>query len=282
MHDTAAPGTLYVVATPIGNLEDITFRAKRILTEVALIACEDTRHTRKLLNHLDIHTKQTSYYREKEQLKTEILIKKLLDGQSIALVSDAGTPALSDPGSVLVRQCRDNGIPVVPVPGPSALAAAISASGMDNQGFFFGGFPPGKKSARRTFFQKLAHLPCPLVFYESPHRIKASLHDCVDIFGPRKAILFKELTKIHEKSFEEPLDQLLKIVEDGIRGELVIIIHGAPEEVDNKPDNLEELLLWYREQPDISLKEAVRCIAADLDLPRNMVYQKALSVWEKK
>ncbi|MDH3329277.1 MAG: 16S rRNA (cytidine(1402)-2'-O)-methyltransferase [Desulfobulbaceae bacterium] len=273
-------GTLYIVATPIGNLEDISIRAKRILGEVSLIACEDTRHTRKLLNHLQIKTPLTSYYREKEKTKADILLSKLLDGQDIALVSDAGTPALSDPGSVLVQQSRRAGITVIPVPGPSALTAAISASGIDETGFFFGGFPPSKKNTRRTFFKKLAQFPCPLVFYESPHRIKSCLQDCIAVFGERHGLLFKELTKMYEKSYEGTLTQLLDVVKDGIRGELVLIVHGHSEDDVVKPDNLTELLSWYRKQPDMTLKEAVRSIAADLNLPRNMVYQQALAVWK--
>lgn len=280
MNQNPSPGILYIVATPIGNLEDISSRATRILSEVSLIACEDTRHTRKLLNHLQIKASLTSYYREKEKTKAEHLLSKLLSGQDIALVSDAGTPALSDPGSVLVQRARQEGITVIPVPGPSALTAAISASGLQDTGFFFGGFPPSKRSARRSFFKQLALLPCPLVFYESPHRIKSCLQDCISVFGERHALLFKELTKIYEKSFEGALPYLLDIVKDGIRGELVLIVHGFTEEDSGKPDNLEELLDWYKKQPDMTLKEAVRRIASDLNLPRNMVYQKALIVWQ--
>jgi len=273
-------GTLYIVATPIGNLDDISSRATTILNTVSLIACEDTRHTRKLLNHLAVQTPQTSYYREKEQYKTEILIKKLLDGHDIALVSDAGTPALSDPGSVLVRQTRSEGINIVPIPGPSALTAAISAAGLEGNGFFFGGFPPAKKGARRTYFQKLATLPYPLVFYESPHRIAHSLRDALAIFGDRHALLFRELTKIHEQCIDGLLSHLLERVKNGTKGELVLIIHGIKETTVDKPDNLKELLTWYHDQPDMTLKDAVRHIANDLNLPRNQVYQEALSIWK--
>ena len=168
MNKNHPPGTLYVVATPIGNLEDITKRAERILGEVSVIACEDTRHTRKLMSHLNINTPLTSYYRENELFKAEQLLQKLMDGDDIAVVSDAGTPSLSDPGSILVDQARTKGITVVPVPGPSALTTAISAAGLKDTGFFFGGFPPSKRGERKTFFKNLVALPYPLFFYESP------------------------------------------------------------------------------------------------------------------
>lgn len=280
MTDNSNSGTLFVVATPIGNLEDISDRAKRILREVSLIACEDTRHSRKLLNHLQIKSQLVSYYREKEQSKSQILIEKLLAGENIALVSDAGTPALSDPGSVLVRLARKAGIKVVPIPGPSALIVAISAAGLEEIGFFFGGFPPSKKNSRRTFFNKLAHLPSPLVFYESPHRIKSCLQDCIDVFGDRNGFLFKELTKLHENSFHGSLSHLYDIVKDGIKGELVLIIAGQPEDT-SQPDNLPELLEWYKKKADVPLKEAVKRISSDLNIPRNKVYKQALKVWNK-
>lgn len=275
-----SPGTLYIVATPIGNLEDISLRAQRILSEVSLIACEDTRHTKKLLNHLGLKTPLTSYYREREKAKAQQLMGRLQAGKDLALVSDAGTPALSDPGSVLVSLARQAGVQVVPVPGPSALTAALSASGLADRGFFFGGFPPPKRSARRTFFKELARLPYPLIFYESPHRIKSCLQDCCTVFGERQGMLFKELTKIHEQCFVGTLNELLDRVSEGIRGELVLVVLGHQKRHEDKPDNLEELLSWYRQQPDMSLKDAVKCIAEDLNLPRNLVYQQALAVWK--
>jgi len=275
-------GTLYVVATPIGNLEDITKRAERILAEVSVIACEDTRHTRKLLSHLNISTPLTSYYRENEQFKTEHLLQKLLGGEDIALVSDAGTPSLSDPGSVLVDQVRSAGLKVVPVPGPSALTAAISAAGLKESSFFFGGFPPAKRGERKTFFKNIATLPCPLVFYESPHRIRHSLKDCIEIFGDREAMLFRELTKMHEQHYQGKISIILEQLASPVKGEIVLIIHAPAVEKEDKPDNLTDLIRWYNDQPGMSLKDAVRRISSDLDLPRNKVYQEALSVWKKK
>lgn len=271
---------MYVVATPIGNLEDITKRAERILGEVSVIACEDTRHTRKLMSHLNINTPLTSYYRENELFKAEQLLQKLMDGDDIAVVSDAGTPSLSDPGSILVDQARTKGITVVPVPGPSALTTAISAAGLKDTGFFFGGFPPSKRGERKTFFKNLVALPYPLFFYESPHRIKHCLKDCLEIFGNREAMLFRELTKIHEQHYQGKISAIITQLEGRVRGEIVLLIHGAVERREQKPDNLIELLLWYKDQPDMSLKDAVRHIASDLDLPRNKVYQEALSLWK--
>jgi len=275
-----SPGTLYIVATPIGNLEDISRRAVRILGDVSMIACEDTRHTRKLLSHLGISTPLTSYYREKEQVRTENLVRKLLTGEDVALVSDAGTPALSDPGSILVSQARSAGIPVVPVPGPSALTTAVSAAGLKEHGFFFGGFPPAKKGERQTLFRSLAQLPYPLFFYESPHRIKPCLKDCLQVFGDRPAMLFRELTKMHEQHYRGLISEILSQLEGTVKGEIVLLIHAPETTTEQKPDNLTELIRWYRDQPGMSLKDAVRHIATDLDLPRNKVYQEALAVWK--
>jgi 16S rRNA (cytidine(1402)-2'-O)-methyltransferase len=187
-------------------------------------------------------------------------MKKLQDGLDIALVTDAGTPALSDPGAVLIREAREAGISVIPVPGPSALTAAVSVAGLETIGFFFGGFPPVKKGMREKFFQRLATLPYPLVFYESPRRIVSCLKLCLAVFGNRRAMLFKELTKLHENCFRGKLSEILAQVGESIRGELVLII--LPHEEPNKrtPDNLRELLSWYKKQPGMSLKDAVRRI----------------------
>ncbi|NOX80652.1 MAG: 16S rRNA (cytidine(1402)-2'-O)-methyltransferase [Deltaproteobacteria bacterium] len=281
MKNAHRPGTLYIVATPIGNLEDISARALHTLETVSLIACEDTRHSRKLLSRFQISTPLTSYYREKEQYKAGILINKLQEGQDIALISDAGTPGISDPGAILVRQARAAGIAVIPIPGPSALAAALSAAGLEENGFFFGGFPPAKKGLRCKLFQGLAALPFPLVFYESPHRIKSCLQDCLSTFGERQALLFRELTKIHEQCLDGPLSQLLEQVKNGVRGELVLIIQADINAPADKPDNLDHLLAWYRQQPGMKLKKAVQLIAADLDLPRTQVYRAALETWHR-
>jgi len=269
-----------VVATPIGNLGDITFRAVETLRSVDLIACEDTRHTKKLCRHLDIATPLTSYFREKEQSKSELLIEQLLQGKNIALVSDAGTPGISDPGAVLVRKARDAGIEIIAVAGPSALAAALSIAGLEQTAFFFGGFPPANKNERKQWLQQLATLPCPLIFYEAPHRIAGSLQDMAAILGNRTALLLRELTKIHEECLDDTLLGLQERVASGVKGELVLVVQGA-ELTAPKPNNLEELLLWYRDEIKATLKDAVGNIARDLDLPRTQVYKQALRVWKE-
>ena len=277
---TAGKGTLYVIATPIGNLEEISPRAVRLLSEVDLIACEDTRHTRKLLNHLQITTPLTSYYREKEQYKAGLLLEQLEEGVRIALVSDAGTPCISDPGAVLVRQARAAAIAVVPVSGPSALITAVSVAGLEQSGFYFAGFPPSIKKARRDFFKQLAPLPCPLIFYESPHRIQRSLADAMYALGDRQAQFFRELTKVHEEWRQGALSELSRGCEGKNRGEFVVIVDGAGQAAPDKPEDIDELILWYRDQHNISLKNAVQQIAADLDIPRTKIYQRALALWK--
>jgi 16S rRNA (cytidine1402-2'-O)-methyltransferase len=275
-------GILYVVATPIGNLEEITPRAVRILGEVDLIACEDTRHTRKLVNHLQISTPLTSYYREKEQQKAPQLIQQLLLGKHIALVSDAGTPGISDPGAVLVKQARANGITIVPISGPSALATALSVAGLEESAFFFAGFPPAKKKARRDFFSSLSNLPCPVIFYESPHRIGSCLLDCLHSFGDREALLFRELTKIHEECRPGTLSALSHSCSGKNKGEFVVIVHQPLQADPDKPEEIDELIIWYRDREKVTLKSAVQQIAGDLNLPRTRIYKRALSLWNEE
>lgn len=273
-------GTLYVVATPIGNLEDITLRALRILKEVDLIAAEDTRHTKHLLNHFDIHTPLISYYREKEAERSEELVQKLLSGETIALVSDAGTPGISDPGAVLVKKARAAGITIVPLPGPSALTTALSAAGITDGTFLFLGFPPAKKGQRQKLLSTFVESPWALVFYESPHRIDALLADVLAILGDRQAFWGRELSKVYEDLQAGPISQLLELASGKKnRGEFVLIIQPGSCEEENKGENLEEILLWYQENTELSLKDVSRRIAKDLGLSRSQVYQKALELW---
>jgi 16S rRNA (cytidine1402-2'-O)-methyltransferase len=271
-------GLLFVVATPIGNLGDISARAIETLQSVDLIACEDTRHTKNLCRHFNISTPLISYFRQKEQSKSEYLVERLLHGQNIALVSDAGTPGLSDPGAVLVRKARDAGIQPIAVAGPSALATAVSIAGLEQTSFFFGGFPPANKSERRQWLRNHSALPCPLIVYEAPHRLAATLTDMVEQLGDRRALLFRELTKIHEECLEDTLTGLCDRVQNGLKGELVLIVHGA-ELCRPQTDNLADLLLWYRDERKTTLKDAVASLARDLDLPRSQVYKQALQVW---
>lgn len=276
----AQKGRLYVVATPIGNLGDLSQRAIETLTVVDLIACEDTRHTKNLCRYLRISTPLISYFREKEQEKAEQLLQMLHEGKQIALVSDAGTPALSDPGAVLVQKARAAGIEIVAVAGPSAITAAISIAGLTRTSFFFGGFLPANKTERQKYLRSISTLPFTLVFYESPHRISATLTDMEIVFGDRPAQLFRELTKIHEECLQGSFSSLNEHIKNGVKGELVLIVQGAACHPVDKPDNIDDLLLWYRDELHSSLKDAVRHIATDLDLPRSQVYKSALTIWQ--
>ncbi len=277
-------GTLYVVATPIGNLEDITLRALRVLKEVALIACEDTRHTRKLLTHFGINTPQTSYYREKEAQKTGKIIQVLQEGRDVALVSDAGVPCISDPGFVLVNEAQVLGLAVVAVPGPSALTAAISMAGIKADHFLFCGFLPAKKAERRKTLQGLAAQPALLVFYESPHRLKQCLEDCLAVLGDRLVVVCKELTKIYERCLRGMVSEVLAaLAVDEVRGEFVVLVQGATVlEAPVAGHDLRVLLEWYKAESGLSLKAVVSKVAGDLGLSRSMVYGEALQVWGKK
>ena len=192
-------GVLYIVATPIGNLEDITLRALRVLKEVDLIAAEDTRHTRHLLDHYGIKTALTSYHEHNERAKAQNLVERLLRGDNIALVSDAGTPAISDPGYRLVVAALPAGIQVTPIPGAAALAAVISASGLPSDRFVFEGFLPAKKQEKKKKLQKLQSEVRTLIFYEAPHRLKESLQDLLQVFGDREIVVAREVTKMHEE-----------------------------------------------------------------------------------
>lgn len=276
-------GTLYVVATPIGNLEDITMRALRVLGEVALIACEDTRHTRKLLTHFGINTPQTSYYREKEVEKTKELIQILLDGRDVALVSDAGVPCISDPGFVLVNEALHSGLVVTPIPGPSALTTAISMAGIKADHFLFCGFLPARKAERRKTLQTLIAQSALLVFYESPHRLEQSLTDCLSVLGDRQVVVCKELTKIYERCLRGPISEVLAaLVEEEMRGEFVVLVQGA--EIIATPvesHDLRGLLAWYKAESGLTLKATVSKLSGDLGLSRSQVYAEALQVWGK-
>jgi 16S rRNA (cytidine1402-2'-O)-methyltransferase len=222
-------GTLYIVATPIGNLEDITYRALRVLREVDLIACEDTRRTRVLLDHYGIKTKLTSYHEHNERGRATELGALLETGASVAVVSDAGTPGISDPGFRVVRECAARGAQVVPVPGATALINALVASGLPTDEFYFGGFLPARTQARRARFEDVRALPTTLIFYEAPHRIAQSLVDAREILGEREAAVARELTKLHEEIARGRLSDLIARFagETSARGEMVLLIDRA-------------------------------------------------------
>lgn len=223
-------GILSIVATPIGNLEDITLRAVRILKEADLIACEDTRHTRKLLNHLGIETPTTSYFEHNKFAKGDVLIRYLEEGKKIALVSDAGTPGISDPGYNLVAAAVERGITVVPIPGASAAVAALCASGLPTDRFFFVGFLPQKDGKKRKLLQGLVEQAGTLIFYESPYRVKKTLAILREVLGNRRCVLAHELTKVYEGFFRGTIDELLARESELIdKGEWIILVEGSSD-----------------------------------------------------
>lgn len=272
-------GTLYIVATPIGNLEDITLRALRILKEVDYIAAEDTRHTLKLLNHYDIQTRLIAYYREQENKKAENIVSLLKEGNDIALVSDAGTPCIADPGAVIVNRAQAAGMRVVPVPGPSALTTILSCAGIDDGGVMFYAFLPAKKNQRREVLKSLTHVDFSTIIYESPHRLTGLLKDVNDILGDRKLFIGRELTKNYEEMKRSTAAAMLEeISAQKPRGEYVIVI--APAETTPSDDlNVDELILWYRDHSSLSLKDCCRKLSGDLGLSRSTLYKRALELW---
>jgi len=220
-------GTLYIVSTPIGNREDITLRALRILKEVDLIAAEDTRHTGLLLRHFGIQTPLTSYFEGNELRKKEFIISKLTQGERVALVSDAGTPGISDPGFRLIRTAIEHEIPIIPVPGASAVIAALSVSGLPTDAFVFRGFLPHKTKRRRDLLVELADVRETLIFYESPHRISETLRDIYEVLGNRKIVLTRELTKIYEEVLRGKVSEIqIQIGERKLKGEITLVISG--------------------------------------------------------
>jgi 16S rRNA (cytidine1402-2'-O)-methyltransferase len=220
------PGTLYVVATPIGNLEDVTLRALRILREVSVIAAEDTRRTSRLLQQYSISTPTTSLHEHNERSKTPNLVQRLQHGESVALVSDAGTPVVSDPGARLIAAAHAAGLRVEPIPGPSAVMAALSGSGFSGDRFVFVGFPPPRAAARRTWLTALADETRPIVMYEAPHRIRQTLEEMAEALGNRVVAMGRELTKAHEELVVRPISDHLDAIDEG-RGEYTLVIAPA-------------------------------------------------------
>jgi len=279
-------GCLYLVATPIGNLEDISLRALRILKEVDLIACEDTRQTRKLLSHYDFHTRLESYHEHNEMTRAPELVIELEQGAQIALVSDAGTPAISDPGHRLVALSLRHGIPVVPVPGPSALVSAITASGIAADEFVFVGFLPARTGERRSALRALADEPRTLVFYEAPHRLAAMLADARSVLGDRSAVVAREVTKIHEEFRRGRLDELIASFErTPPRGEITVIVARADERSStNAADNGSRALVPLPQRVEeimqarkLSPKEALKIAARERGLTKREAYKQLVS-----
>ncbi|MFQ5330247.1 MAG: 16S rRNA (cytidine(1402)-2'-O)-methyltransferase [Thermodesulfobacteriota bacterium] len=272
-------GTLYIVATPIGNMEDITIRAIRILKEVALIAAEDTRHTRNLLKRYDIETPLTSYHEHNEERKAESLLARLREGTNIAIVTDAGTPGISDPGYRLVKMAAADGIDVVAIPGPSALIAALSLSGLPTDGFIFEGFPPSRKTERRKFLLRLNGVKKTIILYESPRRIAKTVADIGEIMGDVELVIARELTKLHEEVMRGRAGEILEILEGcDIKGEITLLI--APRKGEERGEiPIDEGLRHYLDL-GFTVRDAVDAVAAESGLPRRSVYRVALEMKE--
>ena len=271
-------GTLYLVATPIGNLADITHRALQVLRDVALVACEDTWHTRKLLQHYGLDTKTISYHEHNEQQRARELIELLEQGSDVAVVSDAGTPAISDPGFRLVRAAIENGVAVVPVPGPSALIAALVAAGLPTDEFFFGGFLPARSGARRARLSELRSVPGTLIFYEAPHRLAASLQDAYEVLGEREAVVARELTKLHEELRRGRLSELAEHYSKvDPRGEIVLLIDRTvldqPSVAEPVQTRISDLVAQF-EVGGLDRRAALKKAARELGLSRAEAYRR--------
>jgi len=286
------PGTLYLVATPIGNLEDISLRALRILREAGVIAAEDTRHTRKLLTHYGISARLVSLHEHNERARTPALIARLREGQAVAVVSDAGTPGLSDPGAELVRDAAEAGIPIVPVPGPSAFLAALVASGLPTAPVTFLGFLPAARRERQRMLESARVLPQTLVLYESPHRLLAALRTLLEVLGNRRIAVAREMTKLHEEVFRGRLRETLEHFSvHPPRGEFTLVIEGAPagavapqseattpEEAAARTREVARAMLHTALAEHVAPFEAVRRAARASGLRRNEVYRLWLVV----
>lgn len=276
-------GTLYLVATPIGNLEDVTRRALRVLGEADVVACEDTRRTRSLLEHFQIRARTVSYHEHNERERAEELARLIEEGQTVALVSDAGTPGVNDPGYRLVRACVERNLSVVPVPGPTAFVAALTASGLPTDEFYFGGFLPARPHARRERLASVKHLRATLVFYETPHRIAQALADAREVLGEREAVVARELTKMHEEIARGRLSELVqRFTPDGAaRGEMVLVIDR--DVIEEEGAGLTQLTASVAdrvaalEAEGLDPRAALKRAARDLGLTRDEAYRRLTS-----
>ena len=285
MSEKKDSGILYICGTPIGNLEDITLRALKILKEVNLIAAEDTRHTLKLLNHYQINTKITSYYEYNKFKKAPYLVEILKNGQDIALVSDAGMPGISDPGYVLIDLALKNNIKIIPVPGVSALITALVVSGLPTDKFVFEGFLPRKIKERKRYFKSIENEERTIIFYETPHRLKKALKDMLEILGDRKVVIARELTKLYEEIIRGKLSQVLtEISTKEVKGEITLIVQGGIKKKENSSTDflikeciIEEYLKKLKNQ-GYSNKEIIKITQEKLNIPKNLIYKKLLEM----
>lgn len=271
-------GNLYIVATPIGNLEDITYRAINILQTVDIIAAEDTRHTLKLLNHYNISKHLISYHRHNEEEKSDDLISKLKEGKNIALVSDAGTPGICDPGEVVIHKSIEEGIQVIPIPGACAFVNALICSGLNTDTFLFLGFLPLNKKNRKQKLQEIQQSHQTTIIYEAPHKLQSTLKDLQEVIGERKVVIARELTKIHEEFIIGNIEEIIEKTKEA-KGEMILLIEGAQEttlaETQEAFQNLslEEHYSYYEEQ-GMDKKEIVKRMAKDRGVPKNEIYME--------
>lgn len=278
-------GRLYVVPTPIGNLKDITLRALETLKEADIIAAEDTRQTLKLLNHFDIKKSLISYHKYNEQIKSDKIIELLQEGQKVALVSDAGMPGISDPGSVIIKRCIEENLNFEVLPGATAIITALVYSGLDTTKFLFRGFLPRENKERKIITDELINSQETIVFYEAPHRLLETLKYLLDVFGSRKVAICRELTKIYEEIYRGRLDEALEyFIENKPRGEFVIVLEGKdPEEIKEEKKeawidlSIEDHIKKYINE-GISKKEAIKLVAKDRELPKNEVYKYSTNI----
>lgn len=278
-------GILYICGTPIGNLEDITLRVLKILKEVKLIAAEDTRHTKKLLNHYQINTKVTSYYEYNKIKKATYLVEMLKNSQDIALVSDAGMPGISDPGYVLVNLALKNNIKIIPIPGVSALITALVVSGLPTDKFVFEGFIPRKIKERKRYFKSIENEERTIIFYEAPHRLKRALKDMLDVWGERKIVIARELTKMYEEIIRGKLSRVLsEINAKDIKGEITLVVQGGIKKKGNdiidflKNECIMEEYLKKLKNQGYSNKDIIKIAQEKLNLPKNLIYKKLLEM----
>lgn len=267
-------GRLYLVATPIGNLEDMTLRAIRILKEVDFIAAEDTRNTLKLLNHFEIKKPLISNHRHNEEEREEYLINKLKEGKDIAIVSDAGTPGISDPGEVIVKRAIEENIEVIPIPGACAAINALIASGLDTKEFVFMGFLPLNKKLRKEKLEEIQNQNKTIIIYEAPHKIKETLKDLKQVIKERKVVLAREITKIHEEFIRKNIDEIIQKSEQ-LKGEMILLIEGNTEKNEKNILNnlsLEEHFHVYEKQ-GLEKKEIIKKIAKDRGVNKNEIYK---------
>ncbi len=277
-------GLLYIVGTPIGNMGDITVRALQVLAEVDLIAAEDTRRTQKLLNHYSVKKPVTSYYEHNKRKKGQLLIEELLKGKSIALVSDAGMPGISDPGSDLVKDCIKEGITVNVIPGPCAFVAALVASGLDTGKFVYAGFCPSNKGERKKFLTGLSREEGSVVFYESPHRLRATLKEAMLVFGDRKCCVAREMTKIYEQYHRGMLSEVIaEHQETPFKGEMTVVVEGY---IEKEPERLgdEEVDALFAEMiaRGCSKKDAVKELSGITTIPKRELYERFMKNQPKK